>query len=423
MDKDQIILALQQENQQLRQEIEALWKRNLQDFMARAVRDDKLSIALAGNMAQFYPEPVTPWYVCILFFGGKPSRQDMPTTAPLDRVSDIFSETLELFGQPYFFECSGVVACLLNAELEEAPEEAPESGKAFCRALRDSLAQIYHESRRQTDVTHIAISHASNLEQGPRFLFRAAVSVAERRTSDSPAVSMEEGWVLPTREPINQVFSLEPLFWRQIQQRAFYDAATTLDQLIQLTSMEQGSLERTLASVFSRMEVVLQTAVRDDGEEALHDPAFSNLLPSLGEVETYQEMREVAYDILATLEDKFYTPPDTRNRKMANIEAYIARNYTDQLLCATSIADEFKISPSYLSRIFKADMGIGIVEYVHRIRTDAAKELLADEELTMDAIALKVGFSNRWVLTRVFKKLEGITPGAYRTNLLAKTAK
>ena len=60
-------------------------------------------------------------------------------------------------------------------------------------------------------------------------------------------------------------------------------------------------------------------------------------------------------------------------------------------------------------------MGIGIVEYIHRIRVDAAKELLLDESLTIDVVAEKVGFSNRWVLTRVFKKIVGVTPGAYRS--------
>ena len=101
---------------------------------------------------------------------------------------------------------------------------------------------------------------------------------------------------------------------------------------------------------------------------------------------------------------------------MANIEAHIRQQYSDQALGATSIAEHFKISPSYLSRIFKADMGIGIVDYIHQVRTEAAKKLLRDTVLTLDDVAVRVGFSNRWVLIRVFKKLEGVTPGQYRLN-------
>lgn len=412
------LLGLQQENDQLRKENVYLKNRIQRDCMERAIKDDQLSKSIANNLGQFFKEPLAPWYVCVLFFGGRPSRHDFPMSpiSPLENVSQVFSETMENYGQPYFFEASGTIACLLNVELEDAPDDTPEAGKAFCEDLRDALAEVHHLTHRQTNISHIAISHASRLEQGPRILYRSAVSVAERRTSNSPAVCVEERWLAPSTEPLANIFSLEPAFWRQIQQHAFFDAATTLDQLIQLTSLEQGSLERTLASVFSRMELVLQATMQESGKDPMHDEEFAELLPSLSEVETYQEMREAAYDILATLEDRFYTPPNSRNKKMANVEAYIAENYTDQLMCASSIADHFKISPSYLSRIFKADKDMGIVEYIHRIRVDAAKELLKDDSLTMDAVAVKAGFSNRWVLTRVFKKIVGTTPGAYRND-------
>ena len=81
--------------------------------------------------------------------------------------------------------------------------------------------------------------------------------------------------------------------------------------------------------------------------------------------------------------------------------------------------DEFTtllyIVQRYLSRIFKSDRNMGLVEYIHRVRIAAAKVLLADPEPTLDNVAAKVGFSSRGVLNRVFKELEGMTPGAYRT--------
>ena len=426
MKKDQQLLRLQEENAALRMEIETLKKRIQQGHMERIIKDDQLSQQISNHVEEFYPDPLSPWYICILFYGSKPPHEPPHPEAeegqpgsPLEMILTAYGDTLENYGQTYFFEVSGTVACLLNAELEEAPEDPPEAGRAFCTELRDALSKTHRLTYKQTAVSHIAISQAARMEQGPRFLYRAAVSVAERRTTDSPAVCMEEAWIFPTREPLTQIFSLEPMFWRQIQQHAFFDAATTLEQLIQLTSLDQGSLERTLASVFSRMELVLQTTVQEHGGDPMRDSEFAPLLPALSEVKTYQEMREVCYDILATLEDRFYTPPNARNKKMANIESYITANFTDQMMSATSIAEQFKISPSYLSRIFKADMGIGIVEYIHRIRVDAAIELLKDESLTMDAVAIKAGFSNRWVLTRVFKKIVGMTPGAFRSSLHA----
>ena len=88
---------------------------------------------------------------------------------------------------------------------------------------------------------------------------------------------------------------------------------------------------------------------------------------------------------------------------MAAIEQYIHQHYADPSLGTALISEEFKISTSYLARIFKADKGVSVTDYIHSVRTDAAKELLRTTTLSLDKVASKVGFSNRWVLIRIFK--------------------
>ena len=425
--QENIIQQLRQENEALRREIKQLRQQATRNKMERAIHDDRLSQQIAGEMEQFYPKPIGPWYLCILFSGQVPQinseRQQEP--APLDAeplmlITAAFSEVLERYGQPFFFELGGTVACLLNIDPDRNVDHTPAVQLAFLEEFRDAVLQTYLASSSTASISHIDISHISRLEQGPRVLYRSAASVAEQRCSGSPVVCIEEAQDMPSREALMQIFSLEPLFWRQIQQHAFYDAATTLESLLQLTCLEQRDLERTRATVFSRMETVLQAVARENGQDPMHTPELSNLLPAISRVQTYQEICEVSYDILATLEDQFYTPPNVRNKKMIAIEKFIADHYTDQMMSAASIAEQFKISPSYLSRIFKADMGIGIVEYIHRIRIEFAKKLLMRNDLTMDTVAVASGFSNRWVLTRVFKKVCGMTPGDYRSQCRSK---
>ena len=59
-------------------------------------------------------------------------------------------------------------------------------------------------------------------------------------------------------------------------------------------------------------------------------------------------------------------------------------------------------------------MGIGLLEYLQKIRIDAAKLELRNTGHTLDEISSNVGFSNRWIFSRVFKKYENMAPGAYR---------
>lgn len=399
----QEIVALQAENRKLKHSL-------LQHTMERAVLDAQMSPELLNHMEQFFPLPLTPWYLCILFFG-RDTGDPMPETAPVDAISAALTDLLIAFGQPFFFTVSGVVACLLNVRLPDH-EDVGSAGDLLCRRIHTSLQTQAPTLQQTLNLDHIAISTVSNMASGPRLLYRSARSASEhRKNNETVCMVCHE---IPAAQDQKQLYILEQIFWQRIQQRSFFDAATTLDQILEASTVQGGALERDRAAVFSRMELVLSAALEGVLDDPTQNEKFSMLLRDLSRAETYQRLRDTAYDILAMLEDQFYTPPNARNRKMPQIEQYIREDYANPALCATSIAERFRISASYLSRIFKADMGVGLVDYIHQIRIEAAKAALRNTYATIDEVATTVGFSNRWVFMRVFKKLEGTTPGAYR---------
>lgn len=105
---------------------------------------------------------------------------------------------------------------------------------------------------------------------------------------------------------------------------------------------------------------------------------------------------------------------DHGRRLAEKITEYIAERYGDGMLSLTSIADEFHMTPQYLSSFFKKQMGMNITDYITRIRIEQAKRLMRDKTLTFSQIAQKVGYANDIGFIRVFKKYEGTTPGKYR---------
>lgn len=79
------------------------------------------------------------------------------------------------------------------------------------------------------------------------------------------------------------------------------------------------------------------------------------------------------------------------------------------------------MSPSYMLRVFKKDCSAsGVLDYIHQRRVDTAKLLLREGSDTVEHIAEAVGYSNGLALIRAFKRLEGITPTAYRKLVAAK---
>ncbi|MDO4621967.1 MAG: AraC family transcriptional regulator [Eubacteriales bacterium] len=94
--------------------------------------------------------------------------------------------------------------------------------------------------------------------------------------------------------------------------------------------------------------------------------------------------------------------------------SYIEQHYREHIYL-DELAEKNGISPNYLSKIFSRDMGMTFQEYVLKVRTDRAANLLAYSEAGIAEIGDYVNFPNQSYFGRVFKKYKGMTPKAYRS--------
>ncbi|MOA16486.1 Bifunctional transcriptional activator/DNA repair enzyme AdaA [compost metagenome] len=91
------------------------------------------------------------------------------------------------------------------------------------------------------------------------------------------------------------------------------------------------------------------------------------------------------------------------------------QNYSDKNLSVSLIGDQFRLTPQYVSRLFREQTGHGgLHDFISQTRIEAAKALLL-EGTSIDETASRVGFASSHAFIRVFKKYEGITPGKYKT--------
>ncbi|MGH2498194.1 MAG: helix-turn-helix transcriptional regulator [Ktedonobacteraceae bacterium] len=86
----------------------------------------------------------------------------------------------------------------------------------------------------------------------------------------------------------------------------------------------------------------------------------------------------------------------------------------DQPLSLNRIADTLGIHPSYLSRTFKKALGMTLTDYINKLRIEEAKYMLDSSNESVATIALSVGYSDPHYFSKVFTKLEHVTPYAYR---------
>lgn len=67
--------------------------------------------------------------------------------------------------------------------------------------------------------------------------------------------------------------------------------------------------------------------------------------------------------------------------------------------------------------LLKTQIGQSLPDYINKIRVDHAKELLKNTTDTIGSIAGRVGYMSSNSFIRIFKKIEGITPGQYRDSV------
>lgn len=117
------------------------------------------------------------------------------------------------------------------------------------------------------------------------------------------------------------------------------------------------------------------------------------------------------YDTALKLCTLFH-PKQEKNTLIEDIVAYIRTNYKDPSLCLNKLSDEFGISESYFSHMFKENMNINFSVYLEDLRLNEAARLIKEGNSNLTEVSFEVGYNNPTSFRRAFKKKFGVTPSA-----------
>lgn len=105
----------------------------------------------------------------------------------------------------------------------------------------------------------------------------------------------------------------------------------------------------------------------------------------------------------------------TIDEKKSKIDRFLESNYFNKLTLE-AISNYVGMSRTYFCQFFKQHYNEGFSDHLTRVRVEKASILLLHTDKPIPAIAQECGFKTVQYFTRAFKKVKGVTPGAFRRN-------
>lgn len=135
------------------------------------------------------------------------------------------------------------------------------------------------------------------------------------------------------------------------------------------------------------------------------------------EVDRFDVLEDLKKWLLAFFERLLILVQDNKTDKFKGIIKaalkYIEENYPKDIGLA-DISNIVYVTPNYLSRVFKEELGINFVEWLNRFRVEKAKALLSEKGAKTYEVAVKVGYKDYKYFSGIFKKYAGCTPKEFK---------
>lgn len=209
-----------------------------------------------------------------------------------------------------------------------------------------------------------------------------------------------------------EISALEKEFMNDVERLLFFEASLVLDTILKKQFQHAVPLQQITVSTTARLRNVLAILELSTDITASELSEIMELLHLTSAAVSIPELQDRIHDFFVNLSD--FSPRGSM-KKSTMILDYIENNTQNPALDAQMICDRYRISHTYLSRLIKRETGKGLVDCIHAYRVKAAKPLLSDTSLSVEQVAVQVGFSNRYGLIRAFRNLENCTPSEYRT--------
>ena len=164
----------------------------------------------------------------------------------------------------------------------------------------------------------------------------------------------------------------------------------------------------------SKVVIISGYAEFSYAQEAVQHHAYDYLLKPIKPEELSRVMTAIINERDGVTDEE--RMPVVSDRMIDNVLSDKREHYMEDI-SLTSLSVKYNISMGHLSKLIKEQLSVNFSDYIASLRIQRAKELLRDDSLSIQEISEIVGYNDYFYFTKVFKKVEGISPSKYRKSI------
>ncbi|HTX21809.1 MAG TPA: helix-turn-helix domain-containing protein [Candidatus Aquilonibacter sp.] len=190
------------------------------------------------------------------------------------------------------------------------------------------------------------------------------------------------------------------------------------DQLIGFLTTGQVFCKKPTEAQFNRTAKLLAEWGVQTNVNQLRDAYFDTRVLSARQHESVVKLLTIFAEHLSMVSNQIIVREQNAEPPLiARAKQFIAEHQTEEL-SLEQVAKAVHTSKFYFCKMFRRATGINFTDYLSRVRTERAKNLLLNPNLRVSEIAYEVGFQSLTHFNRVFKRILGQSPTDYRGQLV-----
>ncbi len=279
----------------------------------------------------------------------------------------------------------------------------------FVRGMRDYTPK---------EVSHLSVMFGSgvisSIRQNAEYAKISSRNAEQQRIGERIRLRKQDGDARDNRLPLERAHKLETQLANLIEAGEAEKASDLVREWVEeLALAEAGDLAAVKIKILSSCTVLARLTEED---------SFIYEIDELSEAGDIEELTHLTGNFVGKLSISFNASSYGGNSQLIrNALDYIHQNY-DKKIALAGAAEILHINPSYLSMLFKQEVGLAFTDYVNNFRIVKSRDLLSRTNLSLGEIAAMTGFEDQSYFSKTFKKFTASTPMEFRKNHKARNA-